>query len=498
MNPRKISIEPKYQVSVGLVANLLYLCNGFSPILSKSHSPTPPMRQFLAKPQGLPPRLWRVSHSADKRAAKPTDKEPREVESKTYPTMKYNTATLPCGLRLIHIPSSSPVVYCGYVVAAGSRHERKGDEGLAHFCEHVTFKGTQRRKAWNILNSLESVGGDLNAFTNKEDTTYYASVSKEHVARAVDLLTDIVFHSVYPQKEINKEVAVICDEIESYNDSPSELIFDEFENILFRNHPLGHNILGSADRVRSYRTADALRFTQEHYSAPKTVFFIHGDVPLQRVERLLERATADLPTAQPDALKPERFPLEPQPGAGEPPIVVNRDTHQSHVVVGGRSYAANDARRLPLYVLNNILGGPGMNARLNLSLRERHGLVYTVESSMASYSETGVWCTYFGCDGADVDRCLKLVRRELDRLVDSPLTDRQLLAAKRQIVGQLAITYDNRETLALDMGRALLHGGLERDLIRFRERLEAVTPADLLTAARDVLRKDNLTTLVYE
>ncbi|MGI6222682.1 MAG: M16 family metallopeptidase [Prevotella sp.] len=412
--------------------------------------------------------------------------------------MNYNTATLPCGLRLIYLPSSSPVVYCGYVVAAGSRHERPNEEGLAHFCEHVTFKGTEHRKAWNILNSLESVGGDLNAFTNKEDTTFYASVRKEHVARAIDLLTDIVFHSVYPQKEINKEVAVICDEIESYNDSPSELIFDEFENILFKNHPLGHNILGTADQVRSYQTADALRFTREHYLASRAAFFLYGDVPFQRVVRMLERATSDLPKAEPETLLPQHESLQPQLGAGEDAIVVNRHTHQSHVVVGGRSFSANDERRLPLYVLNNLLGGPGMNARLNLSLRERNGLVYTVESSMANYSETGVWCTYFGCDGADVDRCLRLVRRELDRVIDAPLTDRQLNAAKRQIIGQLAIAYDNRETLALDAGRSFLHNGWERDIIHFRERLEAVTPEDVLQAARKVFCKENLTTLVYE
>ena len=314
--------------------------------------------------------------------------------------MKYNTSTLPCGVRVIQVPSTSDVVYCGYVIAAGARHESKDEEGLAHFCEHVTFKGTQKRKASNILNELESVGGDLNAFTNKEDTTYYASVRKEHVQRAVALLTDIVFHSTYPQKEINKEVAVICDEIESYNDSPSELIFDEFENILFHNHPLGHNILGSAERVRSYQTADALRFTRSHYLPQKSVFFLHGDIPFQRLMKMLKRATADLPSAAADPLTDEIDTLGPQPGAGAEPIVVNRDTHQSHVVIGGRSYAADDEHRLPLYVINNILGGPGMNSRLNVSLRERHGLVYTVESCMASYGDTGVWCTYFGCDSS--------------------------------------------------------------------------------------------------
>lgn len=192
--------------------------------------------------------------------------------------MDYNTLTLDNGLRVIHLQGDSQVVYCGYEINAGTRNELPGEEGLAHFCEHVTFKGTSRRRAWHVLNCLESVGGDLNAFTNKEDTVYYAAILKDHLARAVDLLTDIVFHSTYPQTEIDKEVEVICDEIESYNDSPAELIYDEFDNLIFANHALGHSILGSAERVRSFTTADALRFTQRYYRPENSVFFIYGDV----------------------------------------------------------------------------------------------------------------------------------------------------------------------------------------------------------------------------
>ena len=211
----------------------------------------------------------------------------------------YNTCTLSNGLRIIHLPTSSHVVYCGYEINVGSRNERFLQCGLAHFCEHVTFKGTKRRRSWHVSNALESVGGDLNAFTNKEDTVYYAAVLKEHTARAVDLLADIVFHSVYPQHEIDKEVEVICDEIESYNDSPAELIYDEFENILFAGHPLGHNILGTTERVRSFRTADAQRFTQQFYRPENSVFFIYGDVDFKRIVRLLERAMSDFMPAKP-------------------------------------------------------------------------------------------------------------------------------------------------------------------------------------------------------
>ena len=203
--------------------------------------------------------------------------------------MKYNTATLPNGLRIIHLPSTSPVVYCGYQIAAGTRHEQPGEEGLAHFCEHVTFKGTERRNAMQIINGLEAFGGELNAYTNKEDTTFYAAVHRDHLRRAVDLLTDIVFHSTYPQAEIDKEIEVICDEIESYNDSPAELIYDEFENILFEGHPLGHNILGQAEQLRTYTTDDALRFTRRHYRPENTVFFIYGDVEFSQIVRILKK-----------------------------------------------------------------------------------------------------------------------------------------------------------------------------------------------------------------
>ena len=204
--------------------------------------------------------------------------------------MKYNTYTLDNGLRIIHLPSDSKVVYCGYQINAGTRNEEPGEEGLAHFCEHVTFKGTERRKAWHILNSLESVGGDLNAYTNKEGTVYYSAILKEHIARAVDLLTDIVFHSVYPQAEIDKEVEVICDEIESYNDSPAELIYDEFENIIFKGSPLGHNILGTAEQVRSFKTEDALRFTRKLYRPDNAIFFAYGDIDFKKLLRLLKKS----------------------------------------------------------------------------------------------------------------------------------------------------------------------------------------------------------------
>ena len=403
--------------------------------------------------------------------------------------------TLSNGLRVIHQSSDSNVVYCGYELNVGTRNEEPGYEGMAHFCEHVSFKGTKRRKSWHISNALESVGGDLNAYTNKEDTVYYAAVLKEHTARAIDLLTDIVFYSTYPQAEIDKEVEVICDEIESYNDSPAELIYDEFENLLFANHVLGHNILGTAERVRSFKTADAQRFTQRYYRPENSIFFLYGDVDFKRVVRLLERATSDFSPSKPI--------IEPALNQPLPPnmpdfIEKNHGTHQAHVMVGTRGYDIHDKRRMSLYLLNNLLGGPGMNARLNLSLRERHGLVYTVESSMVSYCDTGVWAIYFGCDPKDVGRCLKLVRKELDRVIQKPLSDTQLRAVKKQIKGQIGVACDNRESFALDFGKSYLHYGWERDLNSLFRHIDEVTAESMQQVAAELMQQERLTTLVID
>lgn len=407
--------------------------------------------------------------------------------------MEYNTLTLPNGLRIIHLPSASPVVFCGYGIGSGTRDELPGEEGMAHFCEHTTFKGTEHRRAWHILNCLESVGGDLNAFTTKEDTVYYAAILRDHMARAVDLLTDIVFHSRYPQAELDKEVEVICDEIESYNDSPSELIYDEFENMLFSGHPLGHNILGQADHLRTYRSEDALAFTGRHYRPDNAVFFAYGNLDFNRLTRMLAKATSDFPPAQP---LPERQ-STPLPDYTPREVIVDRHTHQSHVMIGTRAYSVHDSRRMALYLLNNILGGPGMNARLNLALRERHGLVYTVESSMVSYTDTGTWCIYFGCDPHDVNRCRRLIRHELDRVMQRPLSAAQLAAAKKQIKGQLAVACDNRENFALDFAKNYLHYGREKDPVELFRLIDAITSDDIQQVAQDLFAPEHLTTLTY-
>lgn len=451
--------------------------------------------------------------------------------------MKYNTYTLDNGLRIIHLPSDSKVVYCGYQINAGTRNEEPGEEGLAHFCEHVTFKGTERRKAWHILNCLESVGGDLNAYTNKEGTVYYSAILKEHIARAVDLLTDIVFHSVYPQAEIDKEVEVICDEIESYNDSPAELIYDEFENIIFKGSPLGHNILGTAEQVRSFKTEDALRFTRKLYRPDNAIFFAYGDIDFKKLVKLIRKALADddsgkvaenaansvgklaeekLPqisqitqisgdensitteksVSSVKSVGPENYPSVGKEIAGQT-IVMQKNTHQAHVMIGTRAYDVNDSRRMPLYLLNNMLGGPGMNAKLNLALREHNGLVYTVESTMVTYGDTGIWSIYFGCDEHDVKRCLRLVRKELDKFMQKPLSEAQLKAAKKQIKGQVGVACDNRENFALDFGKSFLHYGWEKNVDRLYKQVDEITAEQIQAVAQELFDKDRLTTLIF-
>ena len=409
---------------------------------------------------------------------------------------KYNTHTLPNGLRIIHLPSTSRVVYCGYQIAAGTRNELDGEEGMAHFCEHMTFKGTEKRNAIQIINALEGLGGELNAFTNKEDTTFYAAISKEHFSQAVNILTDIVFHSLYQQHEIDKEVEVICDEIESYNDSPAELIYDEFENLLFKSHPLGHNILGKAEQLRTYTTEDALRFVHRYYRPENTIFFAYGDVDFGKLVKSLELKVDCLekkpPTVDISSINYKLSTINSQL------ITKELGTHQSHVMLGTRAYDVHHPLRIPLYLLNNILGGPGMNARLNLSLRERNGLVYTVESTMVNYSDTGMWCIYFGCDPKDVRKCLRLVRRELDKVMQRPLSATQLRNAKRQLKGQIAIACDNHEQFALDFGKSFLHYGWEKDITHLYESIDKVTAEDIQKVANELFTTDRLTTLIFK
>ena len=404
-----------------------------------------------------------------------------------------STHILTNGLRIIHCPSPTDVVYCGYAINAGTRDEQDNEQGMAHFVEHLLFKGTSHRKAWHILNRMENVGGDLNAFTNKEETIVYSTFLKEHFMRAAELLTDIVFHSTFPENQIEKEVEVIIDEIQSYEDSPAELIFDDFEELIFPNHPLGRNILGKPELLRSFGTEDALRFTRSRYRTGNMVFFIMGNIEFRKVVRTIEKITNDIPAFQEESINrltpPDYVPRD---------ITINRDTHQSHVMIGTRAYDAHDKRRTGLYLLNNILGGPGMNSRLNIALREKNALVYNVESNLTSYTDTGVFSIYFGCDPEDKERCIELARKELKKLRENLMKDSQLSAAKKQIIGQLGVASDNFENCALDMGKCFLHYNRYEEKEEVYKRIESITSKELLEISNEIFSEERLSTLIYE
>ena len=406
--------------------------------------------------------------------------------------MHYNEYTLPNGLRIIHEPTLSKVAYCGFAIDAGTRDEAEHEQGMAHFVEHLIFKGTEKRKAWHILNRMENVGGDLNAYTNKEETVVYSAFLTEHLERALELLGDIVFHSTFPQHEIEKETEVIIDEIQSYEDTPSELIFDDFEDMIFRNHPLGRNILGKPELLRSFRTEDVLSFTHRFYQPGNMVFFVQGQYDFRRIIRLAEKYLSDVPAGEVNSRR------VPPPLYAPEHLMVAKDTHQAHVMIGSRGYNAYDDKRTALYLLNNILGGPGMNSKLNVSLRERRGLVYNVESNLTSYTDTGAFCIYFGTDVEDMDTCLKLTYKELKRMRDTKMTSSQLAAAKKQVIGQLGVSGDNREGLFLGLGKSFLHYNRYDTLPEVFAKVERLTAEEIQEVANEVFAPERLFSLIYQ
>lgn len=402
-----------------------------------------------------------------------------------------NSLTLDNGLRVVYAPSPTNTVYLGLALDAGTRDEKDGESGMAHFAEHLSFKGTDRRTSRQIITYMESVGGDLNAFTGKEETVYYCTCQKEHFSRAMDLLFDVVFHSKYPQEEMDKEVEVVIDEIESYNDSPSELIYDDFEAMLFQGHPLGRSILGNAERLRAYKTEDVQSYARRLYVPSNAVLFVYGNVSEKEI---LRRIPDDVLSEAGQRIVTDETILRPYAPQSK---VIEKDTHQAHIMMGARAFGGTHPKHLALFLANNILGGPGLSSRLNLALREKRGLVYTVESTLTTYTDTGVWAIYFGCDHHDAEKCKRIVKRELQRLCDAPLSEKALNAAKRQIIGQIALSYDNFESVAIGMGKRMLHYGRTQTKEQFIDRIQALTAEQVWDAAREIFNPENLTILEY-
>jgi predicted Zn-dependent peptidase len=406
--------------------------------------------------------------------------------------MIFESHTLQNGIRVVHGRTDSPVAYCCMMINAGTRDELHKEHGIAHFIEHVMFKGTKRRKAYHIMSRLEDVGGELNAYTTKEETVVHATFLREDYHRAVELLFDIMFRSTFPEKEMKKEKEVVLDEINSYKDSPSELIFDDFEDLLYPNHPFGRNILGTKKHIKNFTRADIKAFIERNYNTDQMVFCSIGNIPFTRVVKLAERYFGSVSANRRSFSRTQILPVSQQI------LEVKKNTYQLHCMVGCRAYDLNHPKRIGLFLLNNVLGGPGQNSRLNLALRERNGFAYNVESSFTPYSDTGVFSVYFGTDKANFQKSLDILNIEFDTIRSKKLGVQQLVKAKRQLMGQLAIASENSEALMLNVARSYMFFNTFEILPTINSSIENISADDLLDIANDILAPQNLSTLIYK
>jgi len=406
--------------------------------------------------------------------------------------MDYQTHILSNGIRLIHKQVDSPVAHCGIIISTGSRDERPEEHGIVHFIEHLLFKGTKKRKSFNILSRMEDVGGEINAYTTKEDTCIYSTFFCNFYPRALELISDIVFNSDFPEREVEKEKVVIIDEINSYKDTPSERIFDEFEELVFRNSPIGRNILGDKEKLKSFTREDILQFITSSYCTDQMIVSSVGNISFNKLIKYFDRYFGHIPKKD-TSRKRINY-------SGYSPLYreMNYNTHQSHCIIGNVAYNIKNDRRLALNLLNNLLGGPGLNSRLSMSLREKKGFVYNIDSSYTPYSDTGIISIYFGTDKKDLNISLKAVLQELKRLKTKPLTNSQLTKAKRQIFGQIAISLENNENLMLSIGKSYLIFNKVDSLEEISSKFNSITSKDLLEVANDIFNKEKLSYLVYK
>ena len=399
--------------------------------------------------------------------------------------------TLPNGLAMVHVATMSQVAWCGLAVNAGSRDEDEGQYGLAHFVEHTIFKGTLHRRSWHILNRMESVGGELNAYTTKEGTMLYSVFPEQHLKRAIDLLADLVQWSVFPQEELDRERDVVLEEAASYRDTPSDAVFDDFEDLMFVGSQLGHNILGVKEDLERLTSEDCMRYLKTLYVPTNMVFFSVGPERPERVFRMVERyfgAMSHSVAERHRSVPPTVAPFKQ---------VIEIGTHQAHTVVGARVPDRNSPLRYAVMLLNNILGGPGMNSLLNVELRERRGYVYSVESTLTLLSDCGWISIYLGCDPDDVRSSMRVIDRITNRLSNELMPERRLDAYKRQYCGQLVVAADSAEFLAMNAGRGLLYRGQVATPDETIARIQAVTPEDIAQAAA-YLSAEKLSSLTFK
>ncbi|MBR1517335.1 MAG: insulinase family protein [Bacteroidales bacterium] len=405
----------------------------------------------------------------------------------------YQYHTLSNGIRIVLRRTTSPVAYSGVYINVGSRDESPSEQGIAHFIEHSIFKGTEHRRAYHILNRIDGVGGELNAFTTKEETCVYAISLGEHLERCLDLFADVLFHSVFPERELTKEKDVIIEEINSYRDSPSDLIFDDFEERIYGSHPLAHNILGSKRNVKAFTPAAVRDFMRRHYTTDRMAISVVADVDFDRLIRLCERYFGSYPPCESSALCRTR-PSETQRFEQ----LLNRHTHQMHLLFGCPAPNIYEDDKVAFTLLNNIIGGPAMNSLLNVAIRERYGFCYSIESQYVPFSDAGLFYIYAGIEADAFDRVRELTMQELGKLAAHPLSSRQFLAAQRQLIGQMAISNDNGLNEMQSIGKACLNYGKVDTLDEMSADIMALTANDLQQVAARYLDSQAFSLLCYK
>ena len=396
------------------------------------------------------------------------------------------------GIRLVHHPVPGMVAHCGLIINTGSRNELDREHGIAHFIEHMLFKGTRTRKAYHILSRMEDVGGELNAYTTKEETAIHASFLNAHYARALEIISDVAFNSVWPLKEIEKEKDVVIEEINSYKDNPAELIFDDFEEIVFDGQPIGRNILGTYESVRSFSRAMIMEFILRSYITEEMVFCSVGNISWRRLVKLFEQYFSEIRTGLVAPSKDTDWTYIPAN------ISKDLDTWQAHCIIGNLAYDVHSERRTGMILLNNILGGQGLNSRLNLSLREKNGFAYNVESSYNPYSDTGIFLIYFGTEAKNLEKSLSIALREMKQLRDVRLGVNQLTRAKNQIKGYLARSYENHENLMLSIGKSLQVFNRIESIGEIYAKIDKVDSSEILGIANEIFDESKLSRLIYK
>lgn len=398
---------------------------------------------------------------------------------------------LPNGIRVIHKQVPGDVAHCGLMINAGTRDETDEEHGIAHYIEHCLFKGTVKRKPFHILTRLEDVGGEINAYTSKEETCVYASFMNTYYERAAELIADIIFHSVFPEKEIAKEKTVIIDEILSYKDSPSEEIFDRFEEVIFPDHPIGKDILGTEAHIKSFNRKKILQYIARCYNTNEMVFSSVGNISAKALQKITEKTLGSVPANERQFKRthPKNYDVKD--------LTIRRNTYQAHAMIGGRAYSAQNKKRTGLILLNNLLGGPGMSSRLNLAIREKFGLTYQLDSHYQIYSDCGLWNIYMGTDKETIDRCIELALKELKKLRTEKLSLLQLHKAKKQVIGQMAISQENHNALMLGYAKTFLHFNKIDSFQQTVEKIERLTADEIQEIANEIYDEQQLSSLIY-